>query len=47
MAGWSTKMNGLEAMAARRKEFPDAKIVILIESDVQGATKLGARGLTC
>ena len=38
-------MNGLEAMTAIRKEFPDAKIIILTtyESDVQGAMKLGAR----
>ena len=39
------EMNGLEAMAAIRKEFPEAKIIILTtyESDVQGAMKLGAR----
>src|SRR5215470_8543136 len=38
-------MNGLDAMVAIRKEFPDAKIIILTtyESDVQGAMKLGAR----
>jgi two-component system, NarL family, response regulator len=38
-------MNGLEAMAAIRAEFPDAKIIILTtyESDVQDAMKLGAR----
>lgn len=39
------EMNGLEAMVAIRKEFPEAKIIILTtyESDVQGAMKLGAR----
>ena len=39
------EMNGLEAMAAIRIEFPDAKIIILTtyESDVQDAMKLGAR----
>ena len=39
------EMNGLEAMAAIQKEFPDAKIIILTtyEGDVQGAMKLGAR----
>jgi DNA-binding NarL/FixJ family response regulator len=38
-------MNGLEAMAAIRKEFPEAKIIILTtyESDVEGAMKLGAQ----
>src|SRR5215472_13347647 len=38
-------MNGLEAMAVIRKEFPEAKIIILTtyESDVQDAMKLGAR----
>src|SRR5262244_321287 len=38
-------INGLEAMVAIRKEFPDAKIIILTtyESDVQGAMELGAR----
>ena len=38
-------MNGLEAMVAIRKEFPDAKIIILTtyERDVQGAMKLGAQ----
>jgi len=37
-------MNGLEAMVAIRKEFPEAKIIILTtyESDVQDAMKLGA-----
>ena len=39
------EMNGMEAMAAIRTEFPDAKIIILTtyESDVQDAMKLGAR----
>jgi two-component system, NarL family, response regulator len=39
------EMNGLDAMLAIRKEFPEAKIIILTtyESDVQGAMKLGAR----
>jgi DNA-binding NarL/FixJ family response regulator len=39
------EMNGLEAMVAIRKEFPEAKIIILTtyESDAQGAMKLGAR----
>ena len=39
------EMNGLEAMVAIRKEFPEAKIIILTtyESDVQGAMKVGAR----
>jgi len=38
-------MNGLEAMVAIRKEFPEAKIIILTtyESDVQDAMQLGAR----
>ena len=38
-------MNGLDAMVAIRKEFPDAKIIILTtyESDVKDAIKLGAR----
>ena len=38
-------MNGLDAMVAIRKEFPDAKIIILTtyESDVKDAMKLGAR----
>jgi CheY-like chemotaxis protein len=41
-------MNGLESMAAIRKEFPEAKIIILTtyESDVEGAMKL-ALALTC
>src|SRR5262245_41371229 len=39
------EMNGLQAMAAIRSEFPEAKIIILTtyESDVQGAMKLGAK----
>lgn len=39
-------MNGLDAMVAIRKEFPDAKIIILTtyESDFQNAVKMGARG---
>jgi DNA-binding NarL/FixJ family response regulator len=39
------EMNGLEAMAAIRKEFPEAKIIILTTyaSDVQDAMKLGAK----
>ena len=39
------EMNGLEAMVAIRKEFPEAKIIILTtyESDVGDAMKLGAR----
>jgi DNA-binding NarL/FixJ family response regulator len=39
------EMNGLEAMLAIRKEFPDAKIIVLTtyESDVEGAMKRGAR----
>jgi DNA-binding NarL/FixJ family response regulator len=38
-------MTGLEAMAAIRTEFPDAKIIILTtyESDVRDAIKMGAR----
>ena len=38
-------MNGLEAIAAIRDEFPDARIIILVTypGDVQGAMKLGAR----
>jgi DNA-binding NarL/FixJ family response regulator len=38
-------MTGLEAMAAIRTEFPDAKIIILAiyESDVRDAIKMGAR----
>ena len=39
------EMNGLQAMVAIRREFPDAKIIILTtyESDVGDAMKLGAR----
>jgi DNA-binding NarL/FixJ family response regulator len=39
------EMNGLQAMVAIRREFPDAKIIILTtyESDVGDALKLGAR----
>jgi DNA-binding NarL/FixJ family response regulator len=39
------EMNGLDAMVAIRREFPEAKIIILTtyESDVQDAMKLGAR----
>ena len=38
-------MTGLEAMAAIRKEFPEAKIIILTtySGDADGAKKLGAR----
>ena len=38
-------MNGLEAMVAIQKEFPEAKIIILTTfgNDVQGAMKLGAK----
>ena len=38
-------MDGLEAMVAIRKEFPDAKIIILTtyQSDVQSALNLGAK----
>jgi len=38
-------MNGLDATVAIRKEFPEAKIIILTtyESDVQGAMNRGAR----
>src|ERR1700722_11832624 len=38
-------MTGLEAMAAIRTEFPDAKIIILTtyESDVRDAIKMGPR----
>ena len=41
-------MTGLEAMAAIRTEFPDAKIIILTtyESDVRDAIRW-ARGRTC
>ncbi len=39
------EMNGLQAIVAIRREFPDAKIIILTtyESDVGDALKLGAR----
>jgi DNA-binding NarL/FixJ family response regulator len=39
------EMNGMDAMVAIRKEFPEAKIIILTtyESDAPGAMKLGAR----
>jgi len=39
------EMNGLEAMAAIRDEFPEAKIIILTTyaSDVQDAMRLGAQ----
>jgi YesN/AraC family two-component response regulator len=39
------EMNGLDAMVAIRKEFPEAKIIILATyaSDVQAALKLGAQ----
>ena len=39
-------MNGLDAMAAIRGEFPEARIIILTTypGDVQGAIKVGARG---
>jgi len=42
------EMSGLEAMAAIRKEHPDAKIIILTtyESDLQGAMKSGATVLS-
>jgi DNA-binding NarL/FixJ family response regulator len=38
-------MNGLDAMAAIRNEFPDARIIILTtyESDVKNAMNGGAR----
>ena len=38
-------MNGLDAMAAIRSEFPEAKIIMLTtyESDFQNAVKMGAR----
>jgi|SRR5215471_7930034 len=38
-------MTGLEAMVAIRKEFPEAKVIILTtySGDVEGAIKLGAR----
>ena len=39
------EMNGLDAMIAIRKEFPEAKIIILTTfgNDAQGAMQLGAR----
>ena len=39
------EMNGMDAIVAIRREFPNAKIIILTtyESDVQDAMKLGAR----
>src|SRR5258708_2580870 len=39
------EMNGLDAMAVIRREFPDAKIIILTTypSEAEGAIKLGAR----
>jgi len=39
------EMNGLDALAAIRGEFPEARIIILTTypGDVQGAMKLGAR----
>ena len=39
------EMNGLDAMIAIRKEFPEAKIIILTTfgNDAQGAMKLGAK----
>jgi len=39
------EMNGLDAMVAIRKEFPEAKIIILTTyaSNVQGAMTLGAQ----
>jgi DNA-binding NarL/FixJ family response regulator len=38
-------MNGLDAMAAIRNEFPDARIIILTtyDSDVKNDVKRGAR----
>ena len=38
-------MSGLDAMVAIRKEFPDARIIVLTtyEGDIQSAMKLGAR----
>ena len=38
-------INGLDAMVAIRKEFPEAKIIILTTytADLKGAMKLGAR----
>ena len=39
------EMNGLDAMVVIRREFPDAKIIILTTypNDVQDAMKLGAQ----
>jgi DNA-binding NarL/FixJ family response regulator len=39
------EMNGLEAMVVIRREFPDAKIIILTTyaNEAEGAIKLGAR----
>jgi DNA-binding NarL/FixJ family response regulator len=39
------EMNGLDAMVVIRREFPDAKIIILTTyaSEAEGAMKLGAR----
>ena len=39
------EMNGRDAMVVIRREFPDAKIIILTTyaSEAQGAMKLGAR----
>jgi DNA-binding NarL/FixJ family response regulator len=39
------EMNGLDAMVVIRREFPDAKIIILTTyaSEAEGAIKLGAR----
>ncbi len=39
-----TIMNGVDAMVAIRKEFPEAKIIILTtyENDIEVAMKLGA-----
>jgi DNA-binding NarL/FixJ family response regulator len=38
-------VNGIDAMVAIRREFPEARIIILTtySSDVQGAMKVGAR----
>ena len=39
------EMNGLDAMVAIRKEFPEAKIILMTtyEMDVEDAMRLGAR----
>ena len=39
------EMNGLDAMIAIRREFPEARIIIMttFPGDVQGAMRLGAR----